>query len=225
MEIGGIDQKNSARRVKVYQKSNLRLLEEDPQPSTNGLQAVIGSSSSSPQNESSDTDSFELPPAKKSRIHSKKLKNVATVADRAKVSDRQAALIVSATLEDYNIISSEDVSEVVDKNKVRRARSRGRKEFNKRSDEVDHPIQALYFDGKKDHTITTPRDAPKSVTKTVVEEHYTLIEEPGSKYLGHLKPGSGLAADICNVIVQFLEEKCCDLVAVGCDGTVTNTGE
>ena len=225
MEIGGIDQKNSARRVKVYQKSNLRLLEDDPQPSTSGLQAVFGSSSSSPQNESSDTDFFELPPVKKSRIPSKKLKNVATVADRAKVSDRQAALIVSATLEDYNIISSEDVSGVIDKNKIRRARSRCRQEFNKSADEVDHVIQALYFDGKKDNTITAPRDAPKSVTKTVVEEHYTLIEEPGSKYLGHLKPRSGLAADICSVIAQFLEEKSCDLVAVGCDGTVTNTGE
>ena len=149
MELGGIDQKNSIRRVKVYRKSNSKAFEDDPQPSTSGLQAQIGSSSSSPQNESSDNDSFELPPVKKSRIFSKKLTNVATAADRTGVSDRAAAFIVNATLEDYNIISREYTSEVIDKNKMRRERSRTHKEFNRNAEKELPVIQALYFDGKK----------------------------------------------------------------------------
>ena len=74
-------------------------------------------------------------------------------------------------------------------------------------------------------TITVPKDAPKSVHKTVIEEHYTLIHEPGSNYLGHVNPKSGLATDICDALTKFLDNKTCDLVAVRCDGTVTNTGK
>ena len=111
--------KTHVSRVKVYKKSNM---DDDQQPSTCGLQVMICSSSSSPQSESSDTDSLELPLPKKSRIYLKKLKSIATVADRTGVSDRNAALIASATLEDYNLISSEDISEVIEKNKIRRAR-------------------------------------------------------------------------------------------------------
>ena len=104
--------KTHVSRVKVYKKSNM---DDDQQPSTSGLQAMICSSSSSPQSESSDTDSLELPLPKKSRISLKKLKSIATVADRTGVSDRNAALIASATLEDYDLISSEDISEVIEK--------------------------------------------------------------------------------------------------------------
>ena len=110
--------KTHVSRVKVYKKSNM---DDDQQPSTSGLQAMICGSSSSPQSESSDNNSLELHLPKKSRISLKKLKSIATVADRTGVSDRNAALIASATLEDYNLISSEDISEVIEKNKIRRA--------------------------------------------------------------------------------------------------------
>ena len=106
--------KTHVSRVTVYKKSNM---DDDQQPSTSGLQAMICSSSSSPQSESSDTDSLELPLPKKSRISLKKLRSIATVADRTAVSDRNAPLIASATLEGYNLISTEDISEVIEKKK------------------------------------------------------------------------------------------------------------
>ena len=81
--------KTHVNRVKVYKKSNM---DDDQQPSTNGLQALICCSSSSPQSESPDTDSLELPLPKKSRISLKKLKSIATVADRTGVSDRNAEI-------------------------------------------------------------------------------------------------------------------------------------
>ena len=61
----------------------------------------------------------------------------------------------------------------------------------------------------------------------VQEEHYVLIKEPNSHYLGHVVPSSGSAKDISSAIMAFLSKmnyKEEDLVAVGCDGTVINTG-
>lgn len=61
----------------------------------------------------------------------------------------------------------------------------------------------------------------------VIEEHIVLIEEPDTRYLGHVTPSSGSASDISTAIINFFIEKQISidsLVAVGCDGTATNTG-
>lgn len=63
--------------------------------------------------------------------------------------------------------------------------------------------------------------------KTVVEEHVSLIEEPDWKYIGHVSPQSGLAFEIHLSIRDFLLNHLIDissLRAIGCDGTVVNTG-
>lgn len=53
-----------------------------------------------------------------------------------------------------------------------------------------------------------------------------MISEPGSRYLGHITPESGCAFHIKRSLVNFLEQDfdTDDLIAVGCDGTVVNTG-
>ena len=180
--------------------------------------------SSSSDNESLEADySLELPPEKRTKIYSKSLNNLALVSDRAGISDRNAALIANAALEDFDVISKYDSPKIIDKNKLRRERSRTRKLANEAASHMFSPIQAVYFDGKKDTTLIVPKDAPKSARKSSIEDHYTLIEEPGANYLGHIKPSSGRANDIVNSIIKFLDEKYCDLVAIGCDGTATNT--
>lgn len=56
-----------------------------------------------------------------------KLHEVAIVADRYGVSDRATAALVSATLVDFKIVTPENQSQVVDRNKIRRHRKRTRK--------------------------------------------------------------------------------------------------
>ncbi|GBL90178.1 hypothetical protein AVEN_130304-1 [Araneus ventricosus] len=58
------------------------------------------------------------------------------------------------------------------------------------------------------------------------EDHYSLIQEPGSVYIGHVAPTSGSSEDSVTSIISYLSghgislEK---LVAIGCDGTAINT--
>lgn len=62
--------------------------------------------------------------------------------------------------------------------------------------------------------------------KTIVEEHVTLVKEPGSEYIGHLSLSSGKAFNVCAKLVECLEAKHIDfdkLNAIGCDRTAVNT--
>lgn len=61
------------------------------------------------------------------------------------------------------------------------------------------------------------------------EEHISLVQEPGGKYLGlgHLTPPRATGSEIANSIFCYLENNNFDyvkLVAIGCVGTPTNTG-
>ena len=46
-------------------------------------------------------------------------------------------------------------------------------------------LQSLYFDGRKDQTITQKLINRRMHKRTVVEEHITLIKESQSEYIGH----------------------------------------
>lgn len=62
---------------------------------------------------------------------------------------------------------------------------------------------------------------------TIQEDHYSLVAEPGSKYIGHVTPASGTSSDIMKSIKHFFSNNECEmneLCAVGCAGTVVNTG-
>lgn len=152
------------------------------------------------------------------------LPKLAKACDRTGVSDRAAAIIASAVLEDLQIVTSSDSSKIIDRSKIRRARKRKRSEYQGGNKEV---ITGLYFDGRKDSTITQEMRGNRLHRKTVIEEHIVLVSEPGSKYIGHVTPSSGSASNIKKGIVAFLEKKAdfSSLIAIGCDGTVVNTGK
>lgn len=60
-----------------------------------------------------------------------------------------------------------------------------------------------------------------------VQEHVSLIGEPGSVYIGHVSPKSSKAEDISFSIISHMSEQevsLDQLSVVGCDGTPTNTG-
>ena len=60
----------------------------------------------------------------------------------------------------------------------------------------------------------------------MVEEHISLVSEPGSKYIGHVTSSSGSAVDICSSILSYLHENGYDLSrikVIGAAGTSVNT--
>jgi len=83
----------------------------------------------------------------------KKLPKLVMACDRHCVSDRSAAAIASAVLEDFGIVSKHDLFHVVDRSKIQRARQQKRKELQDASSSHIN-LQSLYFDGKIDRTLT-----------------------------------------------------------------------
>ena len=164
----------------------------------------------------------DVPLSKKSRSP-RKFSIVARTLDRYGISDRAGAAIVSATLQDIGEIKDNDCSNVVDRNLIRRNRLRERNSLTASSSINDVGTFGLFFDGRKDKTyIMVDRRR-----KIVVEEHISMIKEPGSEYMGHVSPTNSTAVCIKTSILGFFFEKSINLdmlVALGCDGTVTNTG-
>ncbi|GBM15560.1 hypothetical protein AVEN_220414-1, partial [Araneus ventricosus] len=63
--------------------------------------------------------------------------------------------------------------------------------------------------------------------KTVVEDHVTLIQEPVSKFLGHVSSSSETVNSITKNITDYLTENRIsvdNIVAFECDGIKVNTG-
>lgn len=63
---------------------------------------------------------------------------------------------------------------------------------------------ALYFDGRKDKTFKIIKKDGKCYRTTTVEEHISLIQEPGSIYMGYVIPEVGTAKGIQTAITEFL---------------------
>lgn len=57
------------------------------------------------------------------------------------------------------------------------------------------------------------------------EEHIVLIQEPSSKYLGHVTPKTGNAVATVAAIQNYLKlDDSSSVLAIGVDGTNVNTG-
>ncbi|GBO07401.1 hypothetical protein AVEN_157517-1 [Araneus ventricosus] len=80
----------------------------------------------------------------------------------------------------------------------------------------------------RDKTLTTEILENKQFQRTTVEEHYSVVSEPGSTYLGHITHENGSSFDIFNNIYEYVTTALLDdfsnLAVLGCDGTVENTG-
>lgn len=84
-------------------------------------------------------------------------------------------------------------------------------------------LGAFNFDGRKDKTKT--HDGSR--TREISEVHYSIVQEPGSTYIAHIE-ASGGAKPLCNAIIECFDNMSIDygkLFAIGCDGTVENTGK
>ncbi|KAH9638792.1 hypothetical protein HF086_002032 [Spodoptera exigua] len=201
-------------KLKTYYDSSVC----EPGPSHENPNTLITSESS---DEKQSVPSSPLKPVSKKRTITS-LKNLSTICDRYGISDRAAAAVASAVLQDAKIIN-----EVIDKSKLRRARQKLRKETVSQG-HLD-TIPALFFDGRKDKTLKIVMKGGKKYRLTSVEEHISIIKEPGSDYVGYAVPSHGTAKGLESAIFQTvtgqLNMSLEDTLAIGCDGTVTNTGK
>ncbi|XP_050309269.1 uncharacterized protein LOC126745454 [Anthonomus grandis grandis] len=233
MMIGSVDFKAVRHQQKRENRSQKDNIAEKPKPSTSFDSSDILLLEGQPDFESeqgkydNDEDSLspelplfsDNPSTSNSNRNTSSLCMLANTLDRYAVSDRAGAAIASAVLQDYGIISSEDSQNIIDRHKVRRARQKKRQELQKTS--KIGLLRGLYFDGRKDKTLIFTDNRKR----TVVKEHITLLQEPGSNYIGHLSPVSGLS--ILNSLTEFLDNSSISLdslEAVGCDGTNINVG-
>ena len=77
-------------------------------------------------------------------------------------------------------------------------------------------------------TIKEEKKGEKCHRKKELEKHITLVVEPGSQYIGHYSLKFGSAERITKCLFEYAEENKIDvkeLIVIGCDGTVVNTGE
>ena len=74
-------------------------------------------------------------------------------------------------------------------------RERDRKRQRLLFNVIPNVPQGLYFDGRKDRTLTQSKKGKKSCRKVKLEEHrpITLVQQHESLYIGHVTPESGSA--------------------------------
>jgi len=155
------------------------------------------------------------------------LPRLAAECDRFKVSNRAGAAIVNAALKDLGFITPEDQHLLIDHSKLRRERNKSRQQAcQQTSASRNEEIQALYFDGRIDWTLSKQVGlGGKRCFRKIREEHFVLLSEPNGQYLDHFTPKSGKATDIAEAIYEIYQSINGDLRAVGCDGTVCNVGK
>ncbi|CAH1114863.1 unnamed protein product [Psylliodes chrysocephalus] len=162
----------------------------------------------------------------KRKLRGVDFRNLAEACDRTEVSDRCASFLANADLQNLGVVSRNDPSKLLNRSKLRRERKRRSSEIKKESTR-NLEITGLYFDSRKDRTLLTEKKGSTYHKRYVLEEHIVLIAEPGSIYLGHVTPNSGNAKDITSSIMNCLRVNLGpvdEISAVGCDGTVVNTG-
>ena len=89
-------------------------------------------------------------------------------------------------MQDLGFITENDKTYVIDRGKLRRERERSRTEIREKEQENFKLVNAIYFDGRKDATQVTIQGPNDKYYKSMqLEDHYTLIGEPGEYYLTH----------------------------------------
>ena len=103
------------------------------------------------------------------------------------VSDRSAAVKATSILHDIGIVSPIKLTEVTDRNKIRRKRKKKRGKLQQ-DDKFCSFMKGLYFDGRKDKTVTQVLGDDRKYLKQIIsEEHITMIAEPNGTYFNHSK--------------------------------------
>ena len=126
--------------------------------------------------EMSDSESSEYNvPATPKRRQKRPLPDISVLAEDCGftgVSKRAAVFLASSLLQGARVITENDASSVIDKNKIHRARKKRRMNSVALNKTALH-LQSLYFDGRKDQMITQKLINRRMHERTVVEKHST----------------------------------------------------
>ncbi|KAI6658245.1 hypothetical protein LOD99_15514 [Oopsacas minuta] len=146
------------------------------------------------------------------------------MCDRYQISDRAGAALANSVLQDYGIITPEEDSQTIDRNKLGRSRFSVRKELANEVHETINDISAICFDGRKDQTrVLVERENGHLHQDTANEEHYSVLSEQGNQYVAHVTSSSGKVKDIARELTDLCRERNSNLMAVGADGARVNT--
>ena len=165
-------------------------------------------------------ESSNIPASSQNR---RKWTNLARMCERYQVSDRAAA--AHSVLVDVGMVT-DDKTCVIDRSKLRRERERCRQKIQEQQN--FRFVNAIYFDGRKDATqivVQGPND--KHYRSVKLEEHYTVVGEPGSYFLTHFSREYGKGRTTAQKLFDSirgteLEDR---LAIVGTDGTACMTGK
>ena len=88
---------------------------------------------------------------------------------------------------DVGLVTEDDKTRIIDRSKLRRERERCRNEIRSKEQQNFGLVNAVYLDGRKDATQIVAQDPSEKHYRSVqLEEHYTVVGEPGSYYLTFL---------------------------------------
>lgn len=218
------DQRNE-RKLRISSKfcNNDDIEKDDLQLPNSNQSSQSSSNPNSLELGQNDSQGFMIPETFEKK-HKTRLSETVIVGQRFGLSDRAIAAVSSAVLVDHGLATENDSTLIVDRSKVRRSKRKVNEEIQSRQDETF--IRALYFDGRKDDTIAQVKQGAKYRRISIKEEHVSILSEPESVYVGHIVPETSSAEHISSGILNFVSDKggSEDLVLVGCDGTVVNTG-
>ncbi|KAE8739114.1 hypothetical protein FOCC_FOCC015390 [Frankliniella occidentalis] len=231
-----VDQRTT-RKLKIGELQNVtpstsRKRQRDERP----VQRMLTFSSeeespSKPKRQKTDDD-FESPPKRRTRTSDRNmmpLTNTAATAARYNVPIRVAAAISNSFAVDAGLVTGEDRTKLVAPSKMHRQKDLVLRNENKEAAACGGSPVAIYFDGRKDKTLVIKEMEGTRRTRRVSEtsNHVVIIEEPGSKFLGHVTADGSKAAHEADAILEGLRVRNIStdrLRAVGCDGTSYNTG-
>ena len=152
-----------------------------------------------------------------------------STSSRPRTSSRTPPLAVAnSVLVDVGLVTEDDKTRIIDRSKLRRERERCRNEIRSEEQQNFGMVNAVYLDGRKDATqIVAQGPNEKHYRSVQLEEHYTVVGEPGSYYLTHFSPEDGKGRTIAQKLFDSfsgteLEGK---LAVVGTDGTASMTGK
>ena len=131
--------------------------------------------------------------------------NLARMSERFQISDRAAAAIANSVMQDLGLITDDDKTYVIDRSKLQRERERCRAEIRKKEQENFKLVNAIYFDGRKDAiqvTMQGPND--KFYRSVQLEDHYTMVGQPGEYYLFHFSTEDGKGRTIAQKIFNTI---------------------
>ena len=175
MKIGGVDVKTSQmiKKRKIREdRFQERREEEESQKKKREEKTTITDEAFGEETSSSDISDDEWKKVfARTENNIMPIPTIAMEADRYSVSNRAAAAISTAALFDYGIINSEDRSHVIDHHKVWRARQKLRRNLTESECLRDKEITALFFDGRRDTTLTKKEKGNKWYGAKEIQDH------------------------------------------------------